>query len=67
MARQPQDHEQKALADLLTESRDWYRDHPDRARQLVADEPALVSVDENAAWIATARILLNLDEFITRD
>jgi hypothetical protein len=53
---------------LLSESRNWYRTHSDQAKQLVAsDSVPGVAMEENAAWIATARILINLDEFITRD
>jgi mono/diheme cytochrome c family protein len=68
VARPPRDVERQALAGLLNESRQWYLAHTDSARQLVAAAPAPgVAIDENAAWIATARILLNLDEFITRE
>lgn len=68
VARPPRDAELTALAELLKSARDWYRTHPDQAKQLVAADAApAVSADENAAWIATARILINLDEFITRE
>ena len=68
LARSPSESELHSLSDLLKESRDWYRDHPESASQLVnAENAAGVPVDENAAWIATTRVLLNLDEFITRD
>ncbi|MFO1045083.1 MAG: PSD1 and planctomycete cytochrome C domain-containing protein [Planctomycetaceae bacterium] len=68
VARPPRDSELTALAELLKSAREWYRTHPDQARQLVgADAAPAVSADENAAWIATARILINLDEFITRE
>lgn len=68
VARPAHTAELHALSDLLNASRDWYRSHPDQARQLVSTEAAAgVSVEENAAWIATARIVINLDEFITRE
>ncbi len=68
VARPPRDTERQALADLLKESREWYRTRPDAAKQLVSRDAATgTTVEENAAWIATARILLNTDEFITRE
>lgn len=68
VSRSPQDVELQALSGLLQESREWYRSRPELATKLVGtDAAAGISVDENAAWIATARILINLDEFITRE
>ena len=56
------------LLELLDASRSWYADHPDQAKALVGNFiiPS-TSIQENAAWIATARVLINLDEFITRE
>lgn len=68
VGRPPRDEELHAVSDLLKDSRDWYRSQPDPARKLVAaDAVPDVATEENAAWIATARILINLDEFITRE
>jgi hypothetical protein len=68
VSRPPTDAERHAMADLIKESREWYRANPDSAKKLVgADAATGVGVDENAAWVATARILINLDEFITRE
>lgn len=68
VARPPRDAELHALADLLKDSRNWYRTRPEQAKQLVASDAASgIATDENAAWVATARILMNLDEFITRE
>lgn len=68
VARRPDAAEHGALQSLLNDSRAWYATHPEDARQLVARDAASgVSPSENAAWVATARILLNLDEFITRE
>ncbi len=68
VARAPRDTELHVLSDLLKDSRDWYRTRPEPAKQLVgADAAPGINTEENAAWIATARILINLDEFITRE
>jgi hypothetical protein len=38
------------------------------ARQLIAGDPVPgITIDENAAWVSTVRVILNLDEFITRE
>ena len=68
VTRVPSDRELHQLIGLLTASRDFYRAHQDEAKQLVGNTAVSgVAPDETAAWIATARILLNLDEFITRE
>jgi hypothetical protein len=68
VARPGSASELQQLQDLLKESRNWYEAHPQQATQLIANDPAReASPDVNAAWIATSRILLNLDEFITRE
>jgi len=68
VARPASASELQQLQELLKQSRDWYQTHPQQATQLIGNSPAsATSPDVNAAWIATARILLNLDEFITRE
>ncbi|MBS0204900.1 MAG: PSD1 domain-containing protein [Planctomycetes bacterium] len=68
VARPPQEPELTALSGMLQESREWYRSRAELAAKFVGPDAAPgISVDENAAWIATARILINLDEFITRE
>ncbi len=53
---------------LLGKSRQWYREHRDRAAKLVGNYQVNgVDVVESAAWVATSRILLNLDATITRE
>lgn len=68
LGRPAQERELSALSSLLRESRDWYKTRPEEAKAMtgtfgVKDVPAA----ETAAWAATARIVLNLDEFVTRD
>ena len=68
VARRPTDREVSVLFDLLDKSRHWYADHPDEAKALVGGMPIQnIAIQENAAWIATLRVLINLDEFITRE
>lgn len=68
VARVPSDRELHQLTGLLTANRDFYRAHQDDSKKLAgAIEVSGASPDETAAWIATARIVLNLDEFITRE
>lgn len=68
VARAPASDELAQLAALLAEARSWYAAHPDQASALCApvelDPPSAV---ERAAWIAVCRVLLNLDEFLTRE
>ncbi|MEZ6044661.1 MAG: DUF1553 domain-containing protein [Planctomycetaceae bacterium] len=62
--------ERQAYLDLLNESRAWYTDHPEAATELTEGmevEPIEgISPTEFAAWVATSRIALNLDDFFTR-
>lgn len=53
---------------LLVGSRKWYRNRPQDARQRVGVQDAAGDAAwEVAAWIAVARVILNLDEVTTRD
>lgn len=60
--------ELKALRSLLYDSRAWYAQHGEEAKALTkGSEVKQAPADEVAAWTATARIVLNLDEFVTRE
>jgi hypothetical protein len=66
LARQPSAREQLRLAELL--ARQLAEVSPEEARQMApADLTKDVDVKEFAAWATVARVLLNLDEFITRE
>jgi hypothetical protein len=68
VARPPREIELTELAELLAAARDWYRSRPEEARQIIgADAATGAAPYDNAAWIATSRVLINLDEFITRE
>lgn len=59
--------ETRILRQLINESKDYYAEHADEAKLLVGDYPAKESsVENNAAWIIASRVLLNLDEFVSR-
>jgi len=64
VARQPGESELSRLQAFLAAQKSDLAAAPTEARQLAGDVPNLV---ERAAWIMTARVLLNLDEFITRE
>ena len=67
LSRPPSDIELDALQELLATARDYYASHPAEATKLVGSHRvADVPVGENGAWVATARAILNLDEFLTR-
>ena len=68
IARIPAESEVDEFESLLMKSREFYQSHPDDARKLIERHPAeRVTAEENAAWVATVRMILNLDEFIVRD
>lgn len=65
LARDPNPTELNALIQLHARARRWYESHPEEASTFAGkdtpDAPTL------AALSATSRVLLNLDEFITRN
>ena len=68
LARDPQPRELDVLVKLLTKERAAYADKPDEAKRLAGTNVAKdVDAAECAAWTTVARVLLNLDEFITRE
>jgi hypothetical protein len=67
LSRAPRAVEAKELAQLLDDAKAWYRTHPDDAMKVLgAHGAAGAAVEELAAWVSTLRVLLNLDEFVTR-
>jgi hypothetical protein len=68
LSRAPGEKELKSLRSLLYDSRTWYAGHAEEAKALIKGyESKGAATDELAAWTATARIVLNLDEFVTRE
>jgi len=73
VSRQPTAPELDQFQEMLNASRKWYEANKDAALALRAtgtksEAPENGSEDvEAAAWVATCRIMLNMDEFITRN
>jgi hypothetical protein len=66
-SRSPTSHEVEIFAELWSTYRDHYWQHPDNAISVSGGNlPDRTPVADFAAWVATARMLLNLDEFTTR-
>jgi hypothetical protein len=65
LAREPSSAEAQRLGQYLAQQRDEFEVAPADARSFLAGSES--SVAERAAWTAVARVLLNLDEFITRE
>ena len=65
LARFPEEAELVTLAGLLKDNREYYQDDKESALKLAPSKyPDPV---EAAAWVATIRIITNLDEFIVRN
>ena len=73
LSREPSSAERDLLLPFVQRQRAWYGQHEAEAKKLIAaggeavPQSAPLPPAELAAWIATARVLLNLDEFITRN
>jgi hypothetical protein len=68
LVRTPEPAEETELLDLLRQNRAWYEKNPADSKALVSlHSPQNAHDFEAAAWTATARIVINLDEFITRE
>jgi len=68
VARQPSDAEIAELEMLYHDSVQSYDLDPNAADAVIGNEtPLEVSASSAAAWVVTARVILNLDETITRE
>jgi hypothetical protein len=68
LARAPSDAEQKRLGEFLKQQLADFASVPEDAQRLVLHgQPPQTNVGQLAAWTMVARVLLNLDEFITRE
>jgi hypothetical protein len=61
LSREPGDRELSRLLSFLVRQRSAFASQPDEAKAVSPDAP------DRAAWVMVARVLLNLDEFITRE
>ena len=68
VSRPPQADEQQRVTELLAQQLKSYEGSSDEARLLLAKNiPAGTDVKQLAAWTTISRVLLNLDETITRE
>jgi hypothetical protein len=68
IVRPPGGEELQAFGELLSSGRAWYLAHTADAATIVGPfQPSGTSVTEAAAWVATVRMIMNLDEFLTRE
>src|SRR5262249_53124051 len=69
LARRPSDREAKRLGELFDAQLKLCEEYPEDAAKLAGKGPKPSGVEgaELATWVAVARVLMNLDEFITRE
>jgi hypothetical protein len=70
VARMPTSNELQVLQEMLDRQRRHFAEPGARPEDLLAgvpEMPARISAKEAAAWVAVARVLLNLDETITKE
>ena len=71
LAREPRPSERSAMRDYYIRQRTLLEDDEDAAREWFPLDPGSAGWPEDrtalAAWVGLSRILLNLDEFITRE
>jgi hypothetical protein len=68
VARVSTEQELDSLRGVLATARQYYATHRDEAPRLVGRHmPGNSTPEEAAAWVAALRVVLNLDEFITRE
>lgn len=66
--REPSEKEAAMILPLLAASRAYTSEYPDQLSALqAADLSEMDQASERAAWVAVARLMLNLDAFITRE
>ena len=66
--RAPSEKEADMILPLLAATRAYTAEHPDQLSALQAsDLSEMDQASERAAWVAVARLILNLDAFITRE
>ena len=67
LARPPNSNEMESLRRYYQSQRQILEDEPESAERLMPIEVRGVSRGEAATWVGVASVLLNLDEFITRE
>ncbi|HEX4147590.1 MAG TPA: DUF1553 domain-containing protein, partial [Pirellulales bacterium] len=67
LVREPTEHERSRLEKFVAGQRTYFAAAADADSVAPKDRPAKVSAAEAAVWTALARVVLNLDEFVTRE
>jgi hypothetical protein len=70
VARGPSAEELSVLREMLDRQRRRFAEAGAKPEELLAGQPEMpkgVAAGEAAAWVAVARVLLNLDETITKE
>ncbi|MEO0415466.1 MAG: DUF1553 domain-containing protein, partial [Verrucomicrobiota bacterium] len=71
LSREPAADESQLIEQLLTATQSEYRNSPEQATQLltvgIAPVPDGIDQTELASWTAVSRVLLNLNETVTRN
>jgi len=68
LARNPTPFEQNRLQVFIDAQKNWFSKNPQHAKTVAPDFiPSDWKISDAAAWTALSRVLLNLDEFITRE
>jgi hypothetical protein len=67
LSRSPTDNESAVLTKLFETLHENCRRNPEAASKLLGAAKASGDPAETAAWVALARTLMNLDEFVTRE
>jgi len=66
-ARKPNRVERKRLQQVIDQQLDSYKAAPEEAREITGVEKEAGNAGQLAAWTTVARVLLNLDETISRE
>ena len=68
LVRHPSSDETRELNSLLDDARGYYQAHAEEAKTFAGNNnPQGLDPAELAAWVTVARVILNLDEFVTRE
>jgi mono/diheme cytochrome c family protein len=68
LARQPSDFEKDRLLAFVESQQEHFEAHPNDAKNAASTNRLATTSDvSSATWTAVARVILNLDEFITRE
>ena len=68
LSREPSLEEELQLSQILQDARDWFQQHDKKAIEYLGPYSSNAIIpSEQAAWMTVLRLILNLDEFFTRE